>query len=162
MPDALMAIIMGKLQSQAGLAAVALLRVVCKAWHAAFREYPAAVDLLLLDPDDLTHLCRLLPAMASLKVHDVDCWTNFQPVSVCTNLTQLRLDGDPEAVVDLSLLPRSLRELTMDGIFPYSRPWQNLSSLKLTALEVIGDLLEQDDGFSPWHLLPYLQDLKVC
>lgn len=157
-----MLIIMGKLQSEDGLAAVAVLRLVCKAWHAAFSGFPGAIVWQLLDSDDLTCLCNLLPAMASLEIHDVDHDTDFQPVSTCTNLTHLTLYGNPDAtVVDLSLLPQSLKELTVDSILPYSQPLQNVSSLKLTKLEILGLPDEHDGAGLPWQLLPYLQDLKV-
>ena len=67
-PQELLHPIMLGLQAIGGLKDVAVLRWVCKAWHAAFSEFPASVTCISRHQQDLERMMQMMPAMAELKV----------------------------------------------------------------------------------------------
>lgn len=160
---------MRHLEGHGGLADVAVLRLVCKAWHAAFREYPGSVGWFLQGEDDLSRLCKMLPDMARLKVQSTDMNIDLQPISMCRNLTHLRLDGDTDPdqnvslmpAIDLSLLPRNLKELKMKGVIADRATWEICSSQHLTKLDYLWAYNEEGDTSEVFEFLPYLPKIQV-
>ena len=169
LPFAVMDMIMHNLKGRGSLADVAVMRQVCKAWHAAFRQYPASLTWSTQNKDDLLGLCNMMPDMASLKVQSTSLDIDLQPVSVCTNLSFLRLDRTANLreqiadipAVDLSLLPRNLKGLEVNGLTATWPALHSCSGLEMTSLKYLWPSSNTDDASELFKLLPCLPKLKA-
>lgn len=158
LPQHLLDLIMQKLEAEGGMRSVALLRQVCKAWHAAFSAYPGSVRSR---STDMASLLRVAPSMVSLELPRFGfAHTDMQPISSNTHLrslsnTHLRsllLSGpsftrayiigkfgeagmDQQLYLDLSLLPPRLRKLAVDTVYVLPSSFARINSPGLESLE---------------------------
>ena len=160
LPQNLMDSIMRQIEMECGIKCVLTLRLVSKAWHDAFKNYPAAVACI--HPfDDLETISHIMPSVASLQIyeksgHGVD----LNPVSRCTQLTRIDFNNTSmsSASVDLACLPASLTEINMMYFRVDPTCLHDLQCSHLTKLDC-------RNGDSPaleiWTLLQNLPHLKA-
>ena len=150
LPQALVNIVLGKLEDgcdymrdgRAGLHAKLILRLVSKWWEEAARQYTGKVYTAPQRQTDLRGLIKILPQIRELLVKSRIA-QHIEPVSALTQLSSLSIsrsearwcerEGGP---LDMSLMPMGLVELKVSeyGVDPNS--FQNLSSMRLTSLEL--------------------------
>ena len=114
------------------------LRSTCKAWHAASRQYPAA--LACRREEDLNKLCKAFPRLASIDVgHSSWNIRDFQPLQACTDLTQISM-RDRRSYIDIimtpqqtdfSHLPESLINLALSNMMPTAGSISHLTNVTL-------------------------------
>ena len=138
LPEELVISFMEHLIKAAGndFSAAANLRSTCKAWHAASRQYPAA--LACSSRNDLVKLCKAFPRLASIDLGDPS-WEirDFEPLSTCTQLTRISMEDERSlaAVIkapqktDFSHLPRSLRRLSLTNMMPTNGSIRHLTNV---------------------------------
>ena len=157
---------------------VAAMDLVCKAWHAAFRQFPGRFHSKLWRPtaDDLARLCSMLPAVAKLKVSKLGFGKILAPFSLCSGLTSLTVERPayqdwhygPPTSIDFSLLPATLKCLKQRSDMMYLPTSTAHSGLGLTELEIMWPIGYRGDppsrAFGPataFDILQYLPHLKV-
>ena len=151
LPQHLLDLIMQKLEAEGGMRSVALLRQVCKAWHAAFSAYPGSVRS---SSTDMASLFGVAPSMVSLELPSFGfAHTDMQPISSNTYLRSLLLSGPSfmraymigkfgeagmgqQLYLDLSLLPPRLRKLAVDTVYVLPSSFARINSPGLESLEI--------------------------
>ena len=130
--------------------AAANLRSTCKAWHAASRQYPAA--LACSSSNDLVKLCKAFPRLASIDLGDPS-WniSGFQPLRSCTQLTHISMRDERDLTdtnqtpqcTDFSNLPKSLSGLSLANIMPVKGSASHLSNVTRLRCEPMADREKQ-------------------
>ena len=176
MPQDVLFIILGK-GGHGKLKEVAAMDLVCKAWHAAFRQFPGRFHSKLWRPtaDDLARLCSMLPAVAKLKVSKLGFGKVMAPFSSCTGLRSLTLERPnyapwhigPRVSVDFSLLPATLKCLKLKLVAIDLPTSTAVGSIDLTELEMMWpngfneDPARPFDPMRAFDILQYLPKLQV-
>lgn len=91
LPIPILEIIIHHVEQDAGWRSAAILQLVSKSWRAAYRNYPAKVDLDLRQgpPSNVQQLCKLLPNMQELTVNTAHENVLLDSISQCYQLTKL-------------------------------------------------------------------------
>lgn len=159
---------MQSLEVQGSIKGVLALRLVSKAWHDAFKHYPAAVACIH-PSDDLQTICSIMPCMASLQLYDKSPPyadksrhdpPDLHPLLGCIQLTRIDFNDTymSSACIDLACLPASLVEIKMTNFRATRTCFEHLQCSRLTKLDC-------RNGDSPateiWTLLQKLPHLKV-
>ena len=143
--------------------AAANLRSTCRAWHAAFRNYPVA--LACRSRENLINICSAYPRLRSIKLANPSwCIADFSPLESCTQLTHIEIEGvwDPinemqgPQLADFSHLPKSLKNLDLANLMPIPGSVSHLSNI--SHLDCV-PMAEQEEELS--LLLQDLPHLKV-
>lgn len=163
-----MQIIVGKLEADDGHNSFASIRQTSAAWLAALQNYPASAICRGSPPQHLEGLCKALPSMISFAIGPPQLDLDLRLVAMLRQLTSLTLSDHPNQScpfsVDLSTLPGSLSELTLENIniHPITRNFQSSELTKLS-WEVKPRKEEEvrSDGGNVLLLLICPQNLKV-
>ena len=124
LPQHLMDVIFTKVEAEGGMTSVAIMRLVSKAWLAAFKEHPWKLEPKQVRKfRDLQKLCKMIPNMSSLTLSNLEVHVRLAPLSVLSGLTELKVRGDNlpgwgsgQLFVNLSGLPKSLLKLQLSSI----------------------------------------------
>ena len=163
LPQHLWHLIMRKLETIGSIKSVAVLRLVSKSLHAAFKEHSAIVDCQILEEGDVARMCALMPQMSAfIGVSERDCWIDLKPLSACSCLEGVSIAGSPYSsaiIVDLAELPNplmmlGLHSVSYDIITLARGPW--LASIEELAISK-SNVSSYDDSI----LLTLLPDLKA-
>lgn len=135
------------------------LRLVSKIWKEAASAYDGEAYVEPQKQTDLLDLIKVMPHIKKLRVKSRIA-QYIQPVSAYTQLSSLSIECheyDSEGLLDMSLLPMSLVNLEMAecGVNPNS--FQNLSSMKLTCLELYDIQNSPTEKHELMQCLPRLQ-----
>lgn len=159
-----------QLYRKGGLSALASFRLVCKGWHSALQQHPGTPSRHLVGPDDLLHLCKMIPSMAKLCISSPRLGISLHAVSSCENLKQMELIGDltycykPKSFsshIDLSLLPTSMKDLQLKNVMPDASSLSGHGNLNLTRLDLLCQAHLQDAAPNVLDLLAHLPTLKA-
>ena len=156
LPPEMVLLVIQKLVLAAGnkFSAALNLRLVCKAWHAASIQHPAA--LLCRDIENLDSLCSAFPGLGSLRISALDySASRLEPLISCTQLRSISLDYTPDQCKS-RYLPASLAELSLRYNQSTGRSYAFLPELEPFSCETSTD--EQEDVIA---LLQGLSNLEV-
>lgn len=141
---------------------LAVMRLVSKSWHAAVREYPAVLGWSVDELEDVSELCALMPSMSGIQAISEQNEIDLQPLSACSQLTDVSLIGEPKMTsdvvyVDLSNVPLSVRSLAMNCVDFSGPTLSSDSSLNITNLDICDSQNDVEDVSSLLEDLPGLQ-----
>ena len=172
LPAHLVHLIWHKLEEICSTEELINIRLVCKAWLAAFNDYPGGFTCALMHETDAASIAKIMPKMQSLVLDAILTDGDFldpHDLSPCSHLT--RLDVRPRrrhrgigleemmsTCFDPACLPHGLRELHLEGLTIELHCALRLSCTHLTrlALECEDYLYIRLEG-----LLKHLPELKV-
>ena len=162
LPEHLIEVLLGKLQEDGGMKAAAVIRLVCKAWLTAFGYFPKSAHLCIKQAADkpLERLCKIMPCLFELTIQSFTQELDLSPLNTCFQLTKLQYNGRYGATPsqnsallqhDLRSPPKSLRELTLEGI---ELDQGSVSSVKFTGLTKLICLgVNYTEDLALWDLL---------
>ena len=164
-----MHLILHKLEKLCSTEELTALRLVCKAWLAAFNDYPGNFTCTQELDTDVDAMLRIMPSMSSLTLRAILSYTGPLNLSACFQLT--RLDASPgfqprrpgkgfqmSACLQPARLPHSLRELILRDLEVDLNCIQALSCTRLTKLALVcGEAAYKDFK----AVLEHLPELKV-
>ena len=167
-----MELLLKKLREIGGMKAAAVLRLVCKAWLTAFTDFSGSAQLSIEEVADkpLERLCKMMPRLSDLSIRNASQQLDVSPLASCSHLTKLQYNGMHEDVRtheyptlnrDLSLLPKSLRELEFEGIDLDQGSFSHVNFTELTKL-ICAHACTNKQQNELWDLLQCLPALKVA
>lgn len=145
---------------------LACLRLVSKSWLAAVTAHPGNLQLDSVENQrDLLRLCKLLPNMGGLEFSIRRMKLNLKTLSTLSGLSHLSLVGvrgkKEELSADISVLPKSLKELHLKSVHMPSECFQSLQCVDLTSLSLHYGRNEEEDVHELLQHLPKLKDLDL-
>ena len=163
MPQHLMELIIKELHGFNLNRSLACMRLVSKSWLAAVTAHPGNLQLDSVENQrDLLQLCKLLPNMGGLEFSTRRMKLNLKALSTLSGLSHLSLVGvrgkKEELSADISVLPRSLKELHLKSVHMPPECFQSLQCVDLTSLSLHYGRNEEEDVH---ELLQHLPKLKV-
>ena len=157
---------MAKVEDLAGIEDVADMRLVTKAWRAAFQDYSSSHGHFIVS-SQLEDLLALQPKLTSLKITAEKPHTiKLNPLTTAQHLTSLDLIGSTyqnerkkvmEPRVKLDKLPPGLRKLALDAVYIDPDHFQNLKCTEITGLVFCGQQNEASEVLLLLEQLPKLQ-----
>ena len=158
---------MEKLEEMGDLRDCLMMRLVAKAWHAAFKDYETGYDFVT-DASLLQQLLDIKPNLESLELACVhQHMIKLNPLRTKHSLTSLILNGNTfqdsnrrslQPLVKLSKLPPSLQLLSMHAV--YADP-AHFSKIVCTGLTDLSLSSQQNTTSDTVELLHHLPKLKV-
>ena len=165
LPEHLLELIVEKLCHNGWSPDLLNLRLVSKAWRDAVAKYGAEITFELTQATDLRDFCNSFPSLCSLKATSPGIQLDLSSLPHRSQLSSLSLTneivdelGHTELLIDLRLLPPSLRRLEISGarVEPFYFPL--LHCTKLTRLTFAWT---SNSTAEACQLLQLLPDLKV-
>lgn len=162
LPHHLLEPVLAKLQTMGGVNSAASVRLVCKSWLAAFEHFPGAAALKIQAEavKPLEKLFGLMPNISELRINSADPRLDLSPLQARSHLTCLSYIVTSSThhyhPVDLSLLPKALKELTLEGVQIQRGSHSRIVFVGLTKLVCVHDWTPE-----VWVLLHCLPALKV-
>lgn len=167
LPAHLVHLIMHNLEAMCSAKEMMILPLVCKAWLAAFTDYPGGAACSL--PDDslnIAKFCRLMPSMSSIRIEYSDYTIPPLSLSACSHLTRLQArdtlcvsdSSELAAYVDVGSLPEALKELDTQG---FKADLSSLLKLRCTGLSKLALNSVVQSHTDVDILLQHLPELEV-
>lgn len=146
LPNNLVDLVFGKVEEEVGLRKLAAVRLVSKAWKAAFTSYPGKHRAYFARHWELKRLTKIMPNLRSLTIYGKAAGKKLQPLSSCLQLTYLSLGYSPHRrscppkgfPLNFSHLPSSLKAIELMHISAYPARFENLKLAGLTSLRLLG------------------------
>lgn len=136
------------------------MKCVCKAWKAASLEYNGYTSLKVQRSTDLFNLCKSLPHVQALEIKNGPSYYRH-PITAFSHLSSLTLrneTGQADNLLDLTLLPPSLRELCFSD-FRFDPACSE--HIKCVGLRQLTILATDNRCIEVQALLKYLPKLEV-
>ena len=158
---------MEKLEDSGDLRDVSDMRLVTKAWHTAFKEYPTDYDFGA-DEASLEQLLAIKPNLSKLELMNTrQHKVQLGLLTAASSLTSLHITGNTwtdianqalQPLVKLNKLPPSLQVLNLDSVYIHPAYVSKLVCTNLTDLSFSG---QQNNGNNVVELLTHLPKLEV-
>ena len=164
LPEHLLELIVEKLCHKGWSPDLLNLRLVSKAWRDAVAKYGAEIHLNLQQATDILNVCKSFGGLRQLLVSSPNIQFDLRPLQQCGGLTGLSLTNeivddsvDTELLVDLRLLPPSLRKLDILHCHVETSDFPLLRCTELTSLTFTWTSNTAAEVCQLLQLLPHLK-----
>ncbi len=162
LPQELLGIVMQKLDNFGGLDAVLPVRLVSRAWHAAFKQFPGTATCKIDRHNDASAVCSIMPAMSSIEVRVEENRLDLHQLYDCSNLRALSISkvnrkfpDEHPLTICLAQLPQKIQSLELWGAKMSAPPDHGSALTKVSLCCAISTPKEI------WKSLQGLPQLKV-